>query len=64
MSNPIKDIEYSDKLNCNFSEALYQKMIERRFGIDSCCKLDLNKLEIEKELLDLNNIIDTGLTPV
>lgn len=64
MSNTIKDIRYSNKVNCDFSETLYQKMASKRFGITFCCKKDFKKHVIDKELLMLNNMLDEELTPV
>ena len=64
MSNPIKDIEYSDNVNCKFSEAAYQRMVSKRYGIAFCCQTDLTKWMIKKELLRLNDIKDAALTPV
>jgi len=51
----IKDITYFEKVNCNFSEAVHQKMYNKRYGIKSCCIIDLEKHRLDKELLDLNH---------
>jgi hypothetical protein len=51
-----KQIEYSDKVNAEFSEAIYQEMASIRYGVNFCCDLDLLKWSIKKELLDLNNL--------
>ena len=51
-----KQIEYSDKVNVEFSEAIYQEMASIRYGVNFCCDLDLLKWSIKKELLDLNNL--------
>ena len=59
-----KDERYHDSINCKFSEAEYQKMASTRFGIEFCCELDLKKLEIAKELLNLNAIADTNLPQI
>ena len=58
------DIRYSDKVNCTFSEALYQKMASERFGITFCCNDDLEKRMIDKELLDLNALKDCDLESI
>jgi hypothetical protein len=63
MSNSIKDIAYHDKILNDFSEAVYQKMASKRFAIDFCCKQDLVDLEIDKELLDLNELMDQEVEP-
>lgn len=62
MSNPIKDIEYSDNINCKFSEAVYQKMASKRYGITFCCQTDLIKWMIKKQLLDLNSVKDCDVS--
>lgn len=49
-----KQIEYQDKVNAEFAEAVYQEMASTRYGIDFCCTPDLRKWSIKKELLDLN----------
>ena len=45
--------EYTEKVNCKFSEAVFQEMIAKRYGLDSCCDIDSEKYEIKKALLDL-----------
>ena len=51
MSNQI---EYQEKVNGEFAEAVYQEMASIRYGIDFCCSPDLSKWSIKKELLDSN----------
>lgn len=53
--------EYHEKVNCKFSEAVYQEMIAKRFGLKSCCDIDSEKYEIKKELLNLAMIFDPYL---
>lgn len=64
MSNSIKDMQYSENINCQFAEALYQKAVSDRYGIQFCCEQDSKNIEIKKELLDLNNIMDKQYTMV
>lgn len=64
MSNSIKDIQYSETINCQFAEILYQKAISDRYGIQFCCEPRGTDIEIKKELLDLNNIMDKQYTIV
>jgi len=45
--------EYTEKINCKFSESVFQEMIAKRYGLDSCCDIDGEKYEIKKALLDL-----------
>ena len=53
--------EYHEKVNCKFSEAVYQEMIAKRYGLKSCCDIDADKYEIKKELLNLAMIFDPYL---
>jgi hypothetical protein len=64
MSNSIKDAQYSENINCQFAETLYQKAISDRYGIQFCCETLKTDSEIKKELLDLNNIMDKQYTIV
>jgi len=50
--------EYVEKISCDWSEALFQKATTRRYGIDFCCAVDLDKFTIKKQLLDLKMITD------
>jgi photosystem II stability/assembly factor-like uncharacterized protein len=50
--------EYVEKISCDWSEALFQEATSRRYGIKFCCNLDLDKLSIKKELLNLKMITD------
>ena len=53
--------EYTEKVNCEFAEQVYNKMKKRRYGITTCCGEDLQKWIIKKELLDLRAIYDPAL---
>jgi hypothetical protein len=55
MNNTGEQIDYNNKVNKEFAEAMYQKMASKRYGIDFCCTPDLNKWSIKKELLDFND---------
>lgn len=50
--------EYVEKISCDWSESLFQEAVSKRYGIKFCCQLDLDKLSIKKELLDLKMITD------
>lgn len=54
-NTPACSPEYYDKVKCKLSEALYQHMASRRFGIEFCCELDLQKWEIKNEILDIES---------
>ncbi len=58
--NPEQE-QYHDSINCKFSEAVYQDMGSKRYGIKFCCQTELDKLEIAKELLKLNDIANSDL---
>ena len=49
---------YNDNVKCHFSEALYQHMESRRFGIDFCCETDMHKWNLKRELNDLNTLAE------
>ena len=63
-NTPACSEEYYSKVKCKLSEALYQHMASRRYGIEFCCELDLQKWEIKNEILDIESIkypdIDCG----
>lgn len=52
--------EYSDKINCNFAQQIYNKILKKRYGITACCDDELDKYLLKKELLDLQAIYDPG----
>lgn len=54
--NTVKDINHFEEVNCQFSEAVFQKMATKRYGIQFCCENDLQSLIIKKELLRLNSL--------
>ena len=54
-NTPACSPDYYDKVKCKLSEALYQHMASKRYGIDFCCELDLQKWEIKNEILDIES---------
>jgi hypothetical protein len=50
--------DYYEKVNCKFSEAVYQEMIAVRYGIKTCCDIDMRKYQIKKEMLNLDALLD------
>ncbi len=50
--------EYTEKINCNFADQVYNKMIQVRYGITPCCEDEYDKYLLKKELLDLQAIYD------
>ena len=45
--------EYVEKVNCTFSEAMYNEVLSKRYGLENCCVIDAQKWTIKKELMDL-----------
>lgn len=60
-STPGCDPDYTDRVNCEFAEAIYSVVKKRRYGISSCCEEDVQKWTIKKQLLDLRAIYDPTL---
>lgn len=58
--NSIGDcsFEYMEKVNCNFAEQAYARIIGKKYGIKSCEELEYDKWWIKKQLLNLNLIED------
>lgn len=47
-------IEYIERVNCNFAEQVYRKMIVKRYGVESCEEDMYTKYLVKKLLLDLD----------
>jgi len=60
----IDNIKYYNKVNCNFSEAVYKEMATERYGIQFPSEDSSQKYKIKKQLLDLNAIADVGLDAI
>lgn len=58
---PACDPAYTEKVNCTFSEAVYDAMIIKRYGITMCCNQPIEKWDIKKQLLDLMALYDPEL---
>lgn len=50
--------QYYEKVVCNFSEAVYKEVLEKRYGISNCCPQDFDKWEIKKEIIHLEALKD------
>lgn len=52
--------EYYDSITCSYSERIYKEVLQKRYGISSCCDelIDTYKLWIKKEILELDIIND------
>lgn len=53
--------EYTEKINCKFSEQVFNQIKSRRYGIKTCCEDDLQRYYIKKQMLDLRAIWDPTL---
>ena len=58
---PGCDPDYTEKINCKFAEAVYDRMVSKRYGLQLCCQEDYNKWFIKKQELDLRAIYDPSL---
>ena len=52
---------YTEKVNCNFGDQMYNQMLIGRYGITICCEDDRIKWDIKKQLLELAAIYDPSL---
>ncbi len=55
---PACDPDYYEKILCNLSEAVFQKVASDKYGIQFCCETNLQKYRIKYELLKLRAIYD------
>ena len=53
--------EYTEKVNCNFAEAVFDYMAVIRYGITVCCDLDMDEWILKKQILDLKALYDPSL---
>ena len=58
---PGCDPAYTEKISCNFANAVYDQMIITRYGVTLCCNDPIEKWAIKKQLLDLAAIYDAEL---
>lgn len=57
-NTPVCSTEYYEKVECNFSEWMYNEVLEKRYGISNCCPEELMKWEIKHEMLMLDVLIN------
>jgi hypothetical protein len=53
---PNCDPEKVVRINCDFGDTVYKDMVSKRYGIDMCCKEDLEKMWIKYEKLKIDLI--------
>lgn len=58
--NNACSVEKSEKIFCTFAEAMYQKMLEKRYGIKQCCGPDYTDSLLKNKILNFNLIDDTN----
>ncbi len=58
--------EKFDRITCQASEIYYKMVLEKRYGISSCCGEENDKILLRKELIDLQALVDPDYicTPV
>lgn len=52
------DVEYYERVNCEFASAVFNEAMSERYGVEFCCKKDLQRLTIKKKLLDAGALQD------
>jgi hypothetical protein len=52
---------YTENVNCNFGDQMYNEMLIARYGLTICCDEERVKWSIKKELLELRAIFDPSL---
>ena len=48
-------------VKCKFADSVYAQFKRARYGIDTCCEFDLDKIDIKNQLIDLGFIYDPDL---
>lgn len=55
---PGCDPAYTEMVSCTFAQAVYDKMVIDRYGVNMCCNEDVQKWDIKMQLLQLRAIYD------
>lgn len=58
-TTPFCSPEYTERVNCNYGDQMYNVMLSARYGLTVCCDESFDKWLIKKELLDLDSIRNT-----
>jgi hypothetical protein len=56
--------EYVEKVKCKFSDAIYDEYVTRRYGLKTCCDVDLERYLIKYEMLSLDMLYNEELCQV
>lgn len=51
-------VKYDENVNCEFVDAIYNKAMSEKNGVEFCCEKDLQQLTIKKKLLDAGQLQD------
>jgi hypothetical protein len=57
-NTPACEIWKYEQISCMAAEALYKQVLELRYGISNCCPDDDQKYLIQKELIDLQALVN------
>jgi hypothetical protein len=57
-NTPACEIWRYEQISCMAAEALYKQVLELRYGISNCCPEDDQKYLIQKELIDLQALVN------
>jgi hypothetical protein len=57
-NTPACEIWKYEQISCMAAEALYKQVLELRYGITNCCPEDDQKYLIQKELIDLQALVN------
>lgn len=48
-------------VKCKYADSVYALFKQMRYGIETCCEFDLDKIDIKNQLIDLGSIYDPDL---
>jgi hypothetical protein len=61
---PACTIHHYEEIVCTFAEAVYNLVLEKRYGITTCCILDKQKWELKFELISLASLKKPNVDPI
>lgn len=59
--NTCYSLEHIEKINCNFGQQIYNKMLVSKYGVTMCSEEDITKWDILKQMLDLDMLKDPNM---
>ncbi len=57
----MNSIDLYEKITCEFAEAVFQKAMSKKYGIQFCCEKDLLHFSLQKKLLDAGRLQDKNI---